>query len=261
MARHDIKATITGQKELSADIFLLEVEADPIARSSYPGQFCMLEVRDDKTRDPLLRRPLSIFDKEESRISFLYRVVGRGTKILSMQTVGNGIKILGPLGHGFTLRKASSHFLVGGGMGCAPLYFLAKSIPDGKVTLFLGARNSEELAMLKKFESLGVKVLTATEDGSMGHKGFVTDLVEKEFENVKAKAADHALYTCGPMPMMKKVAELAKENGISCQVSLEARMACGVGLCLGCAVPRAKGDGYLHVCKDGPVMEHTAIKW
>lgn len=261
MPRFDILAEITRQVQLTSDIFLVTIRASKIAEAASPGQFCMVEVRSARSRDPLLRRPLSIhriINRKE--IVFLYRVVGRGTRLLSQHCPGDRLHVLGPLGHGFRITPGHPAILIGGGLGSAPLLFLAEELPkDPLVTLILGARTEKELLSVEQFTALGHQVLLATEDGSVGRHGLVTDVLSE----VLSHGSDTRpyIFSCGPWPMMKAVYKMTHEIGLSCQVSLEARMACGTGLCLGCAVPRRDGHGYLHVCTEGPVFDADKISW
>ena len=235
------------QKDLLAPgIYRFRLEGNLGAR---PGQFVM--VRAWPGFDPLLARPFSVHDQESSYFSLLFQVRGRGTKILSQKNEGEKISILGPLGTGFDLSQKGAAILVAGGLGIAPFLFLAKELRKQKkdVFLFYGARTQKELLLLKEFEKLGVKLFLATEDGSRGHKGFVTEPLIRFLEN----NSQGAIYACGPLPMLKAVGELSRKFGLKSFVSLEAHMACGLGMCLGCVVPK-KNQGYLHVCIEGPVV-------
>jgi len=207
--------------------------------------------------------------EEDGTVHFLYRKTGRGTELLSMLKAGDSVKILGPLGNGFTWNQDIRCILVGGGMGIAPLLFLAESIAQkgGDLVVILGAATAGELACLDSYRAVcpSDMVLTATEDGSLGHRGLVTDLLNNALDSQKQKAAGTAgdtVMACGPWPMMRAVANICAHRNIRCQVSLEAHMACGTGLCLGCAVPTANSaGGYIHVCKEGPVTDAKNIKW
>ncbi len=276
MARRDIVAQVVENREAGAGIFRMVVTAPEIAQDAWPGQFCMVTPIRDVTamHDPLLRRPLSIHDAEKDKIAFLYRVAGRGTMLLSAMKQGESIKILGPLGNGFKLYKGKRHVMVGGGLGIAPMLLLARKIAlecekgeeqtacgvHGAPVIILGAAGSSELACLDQFRKAAphFNIMVATEDGSMGFKGLVTPLLEEVLSKNKETAFN--VMTCGPFPMMHAVAALCSRYAARCQVSLEARMACGSGLCLGCAVPSA-GEGYLHVCREGPVFDSESVKW
>ncbi len=245
--------------KVNPDSYEMVVESPKIAQMARPGQFVMVSCSMSMSA-PLLRRPLSIHDVNKNTISLLYRVVGEGTKMLSQFSKNESISVLGSLGTGFSIAETRHHCLVGGGIGIAPLLFLAKEIartnPQNKITVLAGARNAEELLVLEKFENQAT-VHISTDDGSMGLHGFVTELLDAQQEK------DITVYTCGPTPMMKGVAMLAKKHSWACQVSLESHMACGVGACLGCAVSRSGiyegADKYIHVCKDGPVFNAEEI--
>lgn len=241
------------------DTCRMEIRSPKVAGAAQPGQFVMVAVGHEST-DPLLRRPLSIHQVENDVIILLYRIVGKGTKIMSQQKAGEDISLLGPLGKGFQIGSAPQHCLVGGGLGVAPLLFLASEIkrryPQDKLVILLGGRSRNELLALDDFAQIA-PVLVATDDGSLGMHGLVTELLEQE---IKGAAS---IYTCGPSPMMKGVANLARVHNWLCQVSLETMMACGMGACLGCTVQRSGFDEterkYVHVCKDGPVFEADEI--
>ncbi len=242
----------------SRDIFEIVIAQSSISRNAQPGQFVMVKTAVDKSDDPLLRRPLSIHQVQHGVISLLFKVVGRGTKLLASFKQGDYVDILGPLGKGFAVEQQTTHFLIGGGMGIAPLLFLAETIrlerPAEKIVILLGARSREELVAVDGFFAInGVEVKIATDDGSTGHHGLVTELLPGD--------AVGAVYCCGPWPMMKAVAGLCRKQEMECQVSIETMMACGMGACLGCAVQGVDfiENGYLHVCKDGPVFEARKI--
>jgi dihydroorotate dehydrogenase electron transfer subunit len=211
-------------------------------RSVVPGQFLMAKVSDG--RDPLLRRPFSIYNilaPEGGRVrgghrpgmEILYKVAGRGTEIMSRWEQEHMVDILGPLGNGFphllTKRYAGS-------------------------TLLFGARGKNDTVLARDFRALGTRVKVATEDGSVGEKGLVTRLVSKEVR------PDTVIFASGPIGMLKAVSQLARKKGIRCFVSMERAMACGIGVCLGCAV-KAKGEGYKMSCSDGPVFDCEEIEW
>ncbi|MFH1287653.1 MAG: dihydroorotate dehydrogenase electron transfer subunit [bacterium] len=233
-------------------IFLMELKSAYLAREAKPGQF--VEVKCSKTFDPLLPRPFSIHDVENGMIKILYQVVGRGTKLLSQKKVGDKVNVLGPLGNGFSIDvKMAKALLFAGGMGAAPLYFLARKLVEKNkdVELYFGAKSSKNLLTINQFKKLGIKIHVATEDGSCGKKGLITCL------DVRAIHESPLLYTCGPWPMMKEIAKWALKHNLTGQVSLEKEMACGVGVCLGCVV-KIRGE-YKRVCKDGPVFAMNEV--
>jgi len=259
----DILSAIVENKEVAPDIYLLTLRAKTISAVAKPGQFAMIKVTDVHCDDPLLRRPLSIHNTSKDTIQFVYKVLGRGTKILAASKPGMEIQCLAPLGNGFNISPGDKpHCLVGGGMGIAPLLFLAKHIrkcqPESAIHVLLGARNKKELIAIEEFSKADIDELgIATDDGSKGHFGLITELLEKEIWSQD----EVNIYSCGPEPMMKAVAGLCHKRDWQCQVSLEALMACGMGACLGCAVSQ-KGLGaenYLHVCSDGPVFNAGEI--
>ena len=245
---------IFANDRLTADVFRLTVHAPESAAAAAPGQFVMVQV--SSSLDPLLRRPFSIHSRgADGSISLLFKVVGRGTELLAKARPGDTLDLLGPFGMGFDLSAAEKPVcLIGGGMGIAPLLFLAQELPGRKHAL-LGARNRDELAPLAKFfADIGCAVQLATDDGSLGHHGFIPDLLDEVLPDVSQ------VCTCGPSPMMRGVARKCRAAGVSCQVSLETHMACGMGVCLGCAVPGRNGS-YVHVCKEGPVFNSEELPW
>ncbi len=253
------KAPLVHRELIADGIVRLTMQAPEIARTAHPGQFVMVQVSD--SMDPLLRRPFSIHQVTiDGTIQILFKVIGRGTALLAQLMPGDHIDCIGPLGRGFSFDQKERLCLIGGGMGIAPLYFLAKRLLRTTETperdfVFLGARNREELTLFAdEFFDLGYTVKTATDDGSMGHHGFVTELLDPALPVVER------LYTCGPFAMMKICADMAKGVGVHCQVSLETHMACGLGACLGCAVTGAE-HGYLHVCRQGPVFDAGEVAW
>lgn len=221
-----------------------------------PGQFA--EIRIDGSKNTFLRRPISInyVDYERNEVWFLVAKVGEGTNTLAEVQSGRTVNVILPLGNGFTPLSSPKQkiLLVGGGVGIAPLLYYGKCINDlgAKPTFLLGAKSACDLLELDYFHELGT-VYTTTEDGSMGEKGFVTQhsiLNQIRFDRISA---------CGPKPMMVSVARYAKAAGIECEVSLENKMACGVGACL-CCVENTT-EGHKCVCKDGPVFNINDLLW
>lgn len=213
-------------------------------------------VRVGTALDPLLRRPFSIFCQEKDTISLLYKVVGKGTNLMTTWKPGDKISVLGPLGRGFK-RFPSEVWLVAGGAGIAPLCFLGRQLEEKGISFKtiwgLRYKIADELMTLVQ-EKLGT-VIVYTEDGSLGYQGLVTEGV-RELEKEKKP---NGIYACGPLPMLKALNTWAKERHIPMQVSLEANMACGIGACLGCVVETK--EGYKKVCQDGPVFDAEEIKW
>lgn len=258
MAQYQENATVTCVEQLSEDNFRMTFTAPQIAADARPGQFVM--VRSVGTADPLLRRPFCVHQVDGDNLQIYFKVVGRGTQIMSQFGVGEEISLLGPLGKGFSLTQGAS-CLVGGGLGIAPLLYLAaelsrKAENASAITVILGGRSKDEVAPLVAcFEEFGVRVLPATDDGSYGVKGFVTDILANE-----TLPEGTQVYTCGPEMMMGRVFDYCKEQNLPCQVSVEKEMACGMGACLGCC--KEKNDGeYTHVCINGPVYNAEELKW
>ncbi|HAF69843.1 MAG: Dihydroorotate dehydrogenase B (NAD(+)), electron transfer subunit [Acetothermia bacterium 64_32] len=227
------RAKVLENREVAPGIFLLRVEGDHSAR---PGQFYMLRAWE---LDPPLSRPLSVFDLDPSGVSFLYKVRGRGTRLLSRLSPGDELAALGPLGNGWKGVEGRVA-LVGGGLGIAPLLLSAKSVPEADV--YLGFPGKPYL--VEEFRKVAEKVYVTSETGEGGERGLVSDLFSPEGYD--------ACFACGPLGMLKEVAKKCREAGVPLYVSLEERMACGLGACLGCTVP-TKG-GPRRVCKDGPVF-------
>ncbi len=253
-------AEIIRRDQVAEDTYRFTVKAPDIAAVSKPGQFVM--VLAGEGMDPLLRRPFSVHQVAEGGIvQILFKVVGKGTRALANMELGQKMDVLGPFGRGFTIASDSQHFLVGGGIGIAPLLFLAKHIlkknEPSSLKVLLGARTKDEIAVpAEDFESMGLAVETITEDGSFGKQGLVTDLMT-DLQHEKPVM----VYSCGPHPMLRAVADVCQKNSWGCQVSLEAMMACGLAACLGCAVMQADMKGYVHVCKDGPVFDMDDVAW
>ena len=239
-------------RQLTGDVFDFVLEAPALAAMAQPGQFAQIRVPGHT-----LRRPISIcgIDKTAGTLRFVFQIRGQGTAELAQFQPGSTIEILAPLGNGFPVDKSKRTLLVGGGIGVPPLLGLAAELGENAVAA-LGFRNRDAVILEQDFQAAGAKVLVATDDGSYGHHGLVTQLAEgEEFQQVCA---------CGPLPMLKAVKALAEQRGVPCYVSLEERMACGIGACLGCAVALRGEDGaeyFGHVCKDGPVFDSRRVVW
>lgn len=231
-----------------------------LSQKSKPGQF--LHVRAARGNDPLLRRPISIHAvDDEDKADLLYCVSGRGTELLSNKKAGETVDVLGPLGNGFeTGEKMNRAIMVAGGMGVAPLLFLAQRIKRNcdEIKVLIGAKTKDGLLAVSNFKELGCDVWQTTEDGSAGRKGYITDLVEQAlFE--PGSGGTVKLFACGPRDMMERTSKTAAIYNVSCEVSLEERMACGLGSCLSCVVDTT--DGLKRVCKEGPVFRAGEVKW
>jgi dihydroorotate dehydrogenase electron transfer subunit len=251
MKQFQLKAGVKENSEVCPGVFRLTFISREIAGTAGPGQFLMVRVARPPAIEPVLRRPFSIHRIDDEQVSILFKVVGRGTEILSREI--NEIDLLGPLGNGYTIPAQGNLALIGGGLGIAPLLFLAQRCQQqeraGQLLILLGAGTATDMPAIDDFRQLGLPVKLATDDGSAGHHGFVPELMADNMEK-----GDWSVMTCGPQPMMAGVARQCAANGWQCQVSLETTMACGMGACLGCAVQGRSRESYLHVCKDGPVF-------
>ena len=297
----EAKAPVRGRaRVLSNEVdgpgrkLLLEMPEWP---GSVPGQFVMVgagALASVPRKDPLLPRPMAVYREHGEPVSsgrgssvtaeaqgeatgaprfeLLYRIAGRGTALLAEAVPGDFVSLVGPLGRGFPLEadKARPALLVGGGTGIASLYELAAALSEkGRpVTVLLGARRASDLMGVSDFEGLakaGVRLEIATENGSLGHQGFVTvpleaRLAQRGAENGGDAGSKVDVFVCGPTPMMEAAAALADRFGQRCYVSLENPMACGFGVCLGCAAPMRAG-GFALVCRQGPVFEASEVNW
>jgi len=228
-----------------------------------PGQFVMLSpgpLGAVPRSDPLLPRPMAVYRTvaDGDQIEILYKISGRGTGLLAEAGPGARVGVVGPLGRGFAPPAEGEHgLLVGGGTGTASLLDQAAAVAArGRATVLLGARTADDLLGLAEFRELDVELEVATEDGSAGHQGLVTEPLTK----MLAADPGAVVYACGPTPMMRAAAALAREHEARCVVSLENPMACGFGVCLGCAAPLAEG-GFALVCRDGPVFDAETVDW
>ncbi len=260
-----IKAKILENKGIAPDRHRMVLSAPQIARQARPGQF--IHVRVSEGYSPLLRRPFSVHRVKGQTIELIYKVVGKGTEILSRKNKGESLDILGPLGVGYRLPSATSEIsdivLVAGGTGVASLLFLAESIlaanPELSIIVLIGAKNREEILCEEDFTRLGCRVQVATEDGTRGYEGLASDLLQN-FLPVSGHSSKPLVFACGPSEMLKMIGNISRKHHFPCQVSLEEHLACGVGACLGCVV-KAKGSTYKRVCKDGPVFDAGELMW
>ncbi len=274
------RVELVSNERISERYFRIAFECEEIAREARPGQFLMVRLV-DPAWEYLLSRPLSLCKVEGARIELLFNVIGKGTKLLSQVRKGDMLEILGPLGKGFTIERVAKPILVGGGMGIAPLPFLASEIAKSgraaEMAVFLGARTAAALCLQETFAALGATVKVATDDGSAGHEGPVTELLEEELNRAEqdraaevrpgrrgtvsssgGRKARRIVYACGPTAMLKTIARLTREHGVGCQVSVEERMGCGVGACMSCACKTRAREGREHfkrVCVEGPVFD------
>ncbi len=245
------------KEKLKEDIYKYSIYSEEMCKVAKPGQF--LEVKVIKGLEPLLRRPISIYNvnKEENLIEFIFQVKGKGTDILSQVEIGKEIDIIGPLGNGvFDMNNYKNVAIIGGGIGTFPLYELSKNLyGKSNVNIYLGFRNKEFVVLEEEFLKVSNNLTITTDDGSYKEQGYAINKLKEDIENGNIP---EIIYACGPLPMLRAVRELALEKAIPCQLSLEERMACGLGVCLGCAVKVASDNEeiitYKHVCKDGPVF-------
>ena len=243
----------------------MTLEAPYIAKNAKPGQF--IQVRCSNGLDPLLRRPFSIhrLKAQGSRlkgIEILYEVLGKGTELLAGKKKGESLNVLGPLGNGFTMPSAfslqPSAILVAGGIGVAPLIFLAEKLKEIRIMVLLGARTKNLILCEKDFKKATPEVYVSTDDGTYGSQGFVSKLFHKILKTTESKF-ETIVYVCGPHGMLKCIADICQERKFKCQVSLEEKMACGIGVCLGCAVKTKSGTKL--ACKDGPIFNASELIW
>jgi dihydroorotate dehydrogenase electron transfer subunit len=244
---------IKFNQEVMPRVHLLKMDSPGLASIARPGQFVMITCDDGPGR--LLRRPISIHQIEGTTVSFLFAIVGKGTEWLAERRVGDTLSWLGPLGNGFKISSESRNLLlIAGGMGIAPLCFLAAdALKTGRsVTLLAGAKTACQICP-SEFIPSGCSMITATEDGSLGIKGMVTALLTEHLQS-----ADQ-VFICGPLPMYKAMAKLIDLQAKNVQVSLEVRMGCGLGFCYSCTIKTQQG--LKQVCKDGPIFNLQDILW
>jgi len=260
------KAEIISNSKIKEQYYKIVFASRVIAQSVLPGQFVMVRARD--SGEVFLRRPLSAHRVFGGNVELFYEVVGKGTEILSGLKAGERIDVLGPLGNGFNYKlnveRGGPQILVAGGMGVAPLMFLAerlavnrRSSNSAKISVFIGAKTKQLLLCAKEFKQIGCDVKIATDDGSQGFHGRVTELLEKALSTMNYQLS--TIYACGPQPMLKEISRISCQNSVPAQVSLEAHLACGIGACLGCVVNTK--DGYKRVCKEGPVFAAHELVW
>ncbi len=249
---------------ITPETFLMGLRSPEIAEESSPGQFVM--IRAGKGMDPLLRRPFSVAGiREDGLVLILYRVIGRGTKILAEVRKGERLPVMGPLGRGFQRPgEITRPILVAGGIGVAPLFFLAQALNRRDMEFMAGYGSSKEIIDTKQIFPAPPDITYSTDDGTLGHPGMVTDLLDKYLSQNRGEEKSFSIFACGPLPMLKRVAATAADRDIPLQVSLEAAMACGLGACQGCAVNVLSLEGGIHyyrVCSEGPVFPGNALDW
>ncbi|RKY32223.1 MAG: dihydroorotate dehydrogenase electron transfer subunit [Candidatus Omnitrophota bacterium] len=269
------KAKVIKNIAVTQKCYKIVLLCHALSKGAQPGQFLMVKV--DNGSEVLLRRPFGIHAANGRSAEILYEVVGRGTEILTRKKPGEYLDIIGPLGKGFSILDPRSSILVAGGIGVAPLLFLAEEIVarlpvcrtgrDGqagqsrKVTskplVLIGAKTKKQILCEKEFKKSGCEVEISTDDGSKGFKGKVSELLKRELSTVNCQQS--AIYACGPKPMLQEIGRIAKKYKIPAQISLEEHMACGIGACLGCVVKTKQG--LKRVCKEGPVFSAEEIIW
>ena len=254
MAQVKIKARVESQVQLADGVYSMELLAPEIASAARAGQFISVYTKD---KSKLLPRPISLcgIDRERGILRIVYRVAGAGTAEFSAYRAGDSVEIMGPLGNGFTLKDKKA-ILIGGGIGVPPMLELVEEVSGGRAAV-LGERD-QELFLKDEFEACG-PVCVATEDGSAGTKGNVLDAIREQ------GVEGEIIYACGPTPMLRAVKAYAQEKGIECYISLEERMACGIGACLACVCQSKDVDSHSHVhnkriCKDGPVFAAEEVE-
>ena len=256
MKKFCLDLTVKSVEHINEKYVLLKLTDENPLPEMLPGQF--VEIQVDGSKTTFLRRPISIndVDREDNTLHLLIACIGDGTRQLGTLAVGAKVNIMLPLGNGFTMPESSDkkHLLVGGGVGVAPLMYLGRKIKEigGEPTFLLGARSKKDLLLIDEFKEIGCVFIT-TEDGTEGEKGFVTN------HSVLSNETFDMISTCGPKPMMMAVARFAAKAGVECEVSLENKMACGVGACLCCVEDTI--DGHVCVCKEGPVINIKKLKW
>ena len=276
---------VLENKTVAPGHFVMKLRSKKIGKTALPGQFVQILCSGD-SMDPLLPRPFSFLEASASDFSILYNVVGQGTGLMAKFKKGDKTHVLGPLGKGFTLRRKKEdgrgkRLLVGGGVGIPPLYHLAENLVRAKevkktdIHVFLGARNKSLLLCEKDFAKLGIKMYLATDDGTKGHKGFVTQILVKFLKSSISHLSSSLIHCCGPIPMLKAVSLVASEFGVPNEASVEVPMACGFGACLGCAIKVRTDVGaglkpapttapnyrFAIACTEGPVFEGSKILW
>ncbi|MFC1504562.1 dihydroorotate dehydrogenase electron transfer subunit [Spirochaetota bacterium] len=236
---------IKSQQMIAKDIYELTLISSYISRTAGPGEFVTLF----SGKEVFFRRPFSLCAVHEDSFIVIYKKIGKGTAYLSGLKSGDTIEVNGPLGRGFPMCTGKDIYIVGGGIGIPPLYFIATELyRSNTVYSYLGFKSKDESYYTDRFSLISQDTHVASDDGSMGEKGFITDILAKQ-----ATFSDNAvIYACGPHGMLRSIRDLSQHFRVETYISAEEIMGCGIGICLGCAVP--SGDSYLHVCTDGPVF-------
>ena len=259
--KKNIKAEIIEKVKLKEDLYKFSVKAPEIVENAKPGHF--IEVRVLDNIEPLLRRPISIYniEKETGILEFIFQVKGKGTEILAKREVGEKLDIIGPLGYGtFEIKDYKNVGIIGGGIGTFPLYELAKELKGrAETTMYMGFRNKSLVTLEKEFEEVASNVVITTDDGSYKEKGYAINVLKEDCKKEKPDI----IFACGPLPMLKAVQEFANSENIKCEMSLEERMGCGIGACVGCNVRIVTENPdevkYNYVCQHGPVFNSKKV--
>ena len=260
---YDTRTTILSNEEVAEAHYLLRCECAEIAQHARPGQFVHVMISQDTGM--LLRRPFTIYTVERHEITMLYQIIGDGTKQLSQMPEGAPLQILGPLGNTFNLAtKPEPAILVGGGAGIASLMLLAVALRANDTQTFglVGAQHRARLLSVSDLESIGIGVHIATDDGSIGHHGYVTEILTDLLRETKWHRP--TIYACGPHGMLAVVTKIATDFEVPAQIAMENRMGCAMGVCLGCVCPVRVAPNrveYQRVCTEGPVFNATDIAW
>jgi dihydroorotate dehydrogenase electron transfer subunit len=254
------QATVLSHTAAGSLYRVLDLRAPLTAAEARPGQFVHVQI--PNLQGSLLRRPFSLYAAGDATLRILYKVVGTGTRALTVLRPGQEVSLLGPLGNGFPMDRPSGvPALVAGGYGVAPLCFLARRLPT-KGVVFIGGASADHILCADEFRALGWDVRVTTEDGSAGVRGLVTAAMDA-WTAERGGGAGVELYACGPDGMLKAVATRAASLGVQAWLSMDRHMGCGAGVCLAC-VQRIRRDGreqWIRVCKDGPVLDAREIVW
>ncbi len=258
------KVELTEKYALLPDLYHLKFAGNGIAAKARPGNFVQVKVSGGL--DPVFRRPMSIHNTSGDKFEMVFRIVGRGTTILSQAEVGQQFDIIGPLGNTFqTPAEDEIAVMVSGGIGFPPLHFFTKyliqqkNFPRDKILFLFGIKNESEKPMAEDIIGLDVETLFSSDDGSFGFNGLVTALFEDIYAS-RLRGKKFKVYACGPNPMLSRISQIALSFRLSCQLSLESHMPCGIGTCLGCAVKKRGENDYLRVCHDGPVFRVDEVE-
>jgi len=258
--KFDLRAKIVENVCLGGKYYRIRVHAPEIAALARPGQFCM--IRPEYSGDSLLRRPFSIASVRDGELlEFAYTTIGVGTRLISRSGPGDHLICLGPLGNSFPIVDGSRALVVGGGIGVAPFPFFNRVLNEHRIfpITYYGARSADELIYVEELNQLSQSLKIATDNGTAGHHGFVTQLLAQDLEE---SPGESVIYACGPHPMMRVVKSIAERYGVPAYLSMEETMGCGIGICIGCPIPGVTPDGqstYYLCCKDGPIFPSTVV--